>query len=307
VRTPDAPHGHTRSPVPALARALGAPVVRKDLREGAGTWYVAAAIAAYAILTAGAALIGFRLATPGGDRIAWLGAGASAYIALLALDGTVPVVLAARSLARERQDGTLDLLLVTAMPARAIVRGKALSAVMSVVLPSAAALPVLALTAAAGGIPFAVVTVGALILALTTAVGATLGALIGSASRSRARATTVALFATCAILTSAPVAVTLSLGAARALSDGVPAGLETRSLGLWVAAGGILACTHPFAAAVTTAAIWQGQGTLGAFAVSLGEGTIALPSPWMPYVVFAGILCAALVVAGAAVLDARRG
>jgi ABC-type transport system involved in multi-copper enzyme maturation permease subunit len=299
VDAPDAPQG--------CARALGVPVVRKDLREGAGTWYAPAAIAAYAILTAGASLIGFRLAPPAAGRIAWRRAGAIAYLALLALDGTVPIVLAARSLATERERGTLDLLLITAMPARAIVHGKALSAVISVLLPTTAALPVLVLAAAAGGIPFAVAAVGALILALAAGGGAALGALIGSASLSRARATAVALVVTCAILTSAPLAVTLSLGAARALSDGVPAGLEARSLGLWLAAGAILACTHPFAAAATTAATWQDQGTLGAFAVTLEEDAIALPSPWMPYVVFAAILCAALVAAAASVLDARRG
>jgi hypothetical protein len=249
----------------AIARALGGPLVRKDLLTDAGTWPAAALLTGFAIVTAAAALIAHRAAAPSTVEAAWQAAGASAYIALLALDATAPIVLAARALAEERERGTLDLLLTTALPARAIVAGKALGAAARVALPSTAALPILALSAAAGGIPPPLLAAGALILALTTIVGAALGALIGSAVRSRALATAGAVLAACAILTSAPIAATLSLGAARALSDGVPAGVGTSSPGLWAAAGGVLACTHPFAAVAATAAIWQRHGTLGVF------------------------------------------
>ena len=87
-----------------------------------------------------------------------------------------------------------------------------------------------------------------------------------------------------------------------------PAEVGTRSLALWATAGGTLACTHPFAAAATTAAAWQEQGTVGVIRVALsGARPIALPAPWMAYAVCAALSCAALIAAAAVVLDARRG
>ena len=298
-----------RAPLHALARALGAPVVRKDLRGRRDAWPWAAAIVAYALLTAAGALIGFRIAASGpaadGTQDAWRAAGAGASLVLLGLNATVPVVLAACDLGGEHERGTLALLLLTALPSRAIVSGKVLSAAASVVLPSAAALPVLALTAAAGDVPPALAAVGALILCLTTVTGAALGALIGCAVRTRARATAAGLAAGGAILTSAPIAATLALGATRALLGGVPAGLQSRALGWWATAGGITSAIHPFAAAASTAAVWLRQGTVATMTVSPAR-PLALPAPWVPYTVFGALLCAALVVAGAAVLDARR-
>jgi hypothetical protein len=186
--------------------------------------------------------------------------------------------------------------------------GTALSVTARIVLYSAATFPILALCAAAGRVPLGLAAIGGTIVTLTTVAAAALGVLLGSAVRTRARATIAGLAAGCAILTSAPLAATLSLGITGAMIDGVPAGIARQSMALWVAAGALLSWTHPLAAASATAAAWRRQGTLGTFALTLGQEArvLTLPMPWAPYAIVAVVAIAALVAAAGQVLEARR-
>ena len=204
----------------------------------------------------------------------------SALFALICVTLFSPT-LSAGTIAGERQRQTLDLLLITLLPARSIIAGKLGAALIYTLLLIAAVWPLFLLCLLTGGV--ALIELGViLLLLLTTAVAfSAIGIFVSSLSRSITTAmmltygVALPLFFIGPFLGMLPVTILLNL---------IDASYEFQT---WVNFYGwsLAASLNPISAAVYSAILRE---TWGGFLVAAVEtdGTYYLIFPWLTYIIF---------------------
>ena len=303
-----------------LNSLLDNPIVRKELRGRMRGWRAVAVLTAHlTLLSCFASLIYFGVAqsantvdvSPVGQEMGQV-LFYSTYMLLLMLVVFLSPAFTAGTLSGERERKTLDLLITTLLPTRALILGKLASALAYMLLLILAALPIQSLALMFGGITLAEVLVGTLILIATALAAGSIGLFVSALMRSTLAST--------ALTYAAILLTTLGLPMAALVSTSLFGIMIVDSVDrlTWVAQAvllylaGFLICTSPFATAVATKLIQDQKNSLFFFRIPIQDITgaphlLPLISPWVVYVVLCVLLSGALAAASIAVVNRRRG
>ncbi len=181
-----------RRALAAIDRGLRNPIVLKELRGRMRGWRAPViltiqlvVVSCFTVLlyllvvessaTSGTATIGQTL----GQALFY-----SVYMLLLLLVVFLSPAFTAGALSGERERKTLDLLVTTLLPPRALVLGKLLSALAYILLLILVALPIQSLAMMFGGVVLAEMVIGTLMLLVTALVTGAVGMFISSLMRS---------------------------------------------------------------------------------------------------------------------------
>ena len=251
------------------------------------------AIAAVPIFTQEATISMLNLFT-GGRMLYWF----SGVVLILTAALLVPIA-ALGALSGERENRTLDVLKMTTLPARSIVRGKLASALLTGAIYVLAPLPLLMTGFWLGGVTTDELILTLLFLILTMGVSIAWALFLSSLVR---KTITAVLLFYGLTFASMPVILILSTAVAGiaeawkySTSFGLqPLWIETLIQYGWV----ILSGLHPITAASVTEALGMQQGSwflldftverynLSGAGTSTFLGTVTLPSPWITYAIF---------------------
>jgi ABC-2 type transport system permease protein len=305
----------------AIARAAQNPIVIKELRGRMRGWRAIVVLTVHlSLLSCFASLIYFGVS----QSAAASGMGAtigqsmgqtlfySTYMLLLIQVVFLSPAFTAGAISGERERKTLDLLITTLLPTRALVLGKLASALAYIVLLILAALPILSLALMFGGITLSEVLIGTLILLVTALIAGCIG-LFSSTLLKSSIASTVVTYAIILV-----TALGLPIVAFTSISlFGIALGAATNDLSwAWQAVliyfGGFLICTNPFATAVATKLVIDEENSLLFFTAQVSDSsgvsrTLPLVSPWVVYVLLCVVASALLVMASVLVLRHKRG
>lgn len=198
--------------------------------------------------------------------------------------------LTSGSIAGEKERQTFDLLIASPLSPWQIVWGKLASALAFALLMVLAVVPVMSLAFLFGGVTLTEVLIALAGLMATAGLYATVGMFWSTVMRSSLGATSFALGSIILLLLGIPfLSVVFGLIFQRELSDWV------ESVSFIYVAGAFLSL-HPFIAlGITEGFLSDGQG---AFIHTLEQGggaSIAVPSPWLVYVVLSLLLSALLI------------
>jgi ABC-2 type transport system permease protein len=303
-----------------IARIWRNPIIHKELRARMRGWRaVVILIAQLVVLSCFASLIYFTVAegsgtTSSGTIGQMMGQSLfySTYMLLLVLVVFLSPAFTAGTISGERERKTLDLLITTLLPTRALVLGKLGSALAYMVILILVALPIQSLALMFGGVIFAEMVIGTVLLLVTALIAGAIGTFVSSLIRSSI-ASTVLTYGTILMLTVGLPVVAGILGAfvvntfEDILYDG---GWFLEALLYYV--GGFLLSTNPFAVPIVSKILEDEQGTLFFFTVQLhgaqgGPISIPLVLPWAVYVPLCLVVSALLIAASIYVLERKRG
>lgn len=302
------------------AQAWNNPVMRKELRARVRDWRIPVILLAQLALAGCMASFAYLViersaqATPEwpGGRSArqtlWYGA----TMLLLAEVALFAPALTVGALSGEREQRTLEPVIITLLRTRWIVFGKLAAALVYIALLILATAPVQVIAVLLGGISLPEALVGIAIVGATALVTASLGLCMSSLARSTLAS---------GLWTYAAV---LLLGVGGSVVALIPLAFLGLTLGLaldrlhWAVqalvfyGSSALICTNPFVTAIATQALAEGNGSwLGFSALVTGPDGVphALPmlSPWIVYTVLCICIGATLTWASIRAVERRRG
>jgi len=296
------------------------PIVLKELRGRMRGWRaVVILVAQLVLLSCFASLLYFSVAegassTSSGTIGQIMGQTLfySTYMLLLVLVVFLSPAFTAGTISGERERRTLDLLITTLLPARSLVLGKLISALAYVVLLILVALPIQSLALMFGGVIFAEMLIGTLLLLVTALVAGSIGVFISSLMKSSIASTVLTYAAILVYTIGLPIVALIVLLFLAAIFEPVINNLDWMMQALLIYIGGFLLCTNPFAVAVTTKLLEDSEGTLLFFTLPLTRPLgkpylIPLVSPWVVYVLLYTAVSALLIVSSILILKRKRG
>ena len=203
----------------------------------------------------------------------------------------------AGAISGERERQTYDLLRTTLLPAQALVLGKLASALSYVLLLLVAALPLQSLAFLLGGVGPQEVVIATLLLVATAFLFGTSGIFFSSLMR-RTLGSTVVTYAFALMATlGLPLILVAVIPLGSALINNAAPGPALETLLIYIFAFFIV--TNPIATAVTTEILLVSQQSAFFFTVPLSSGVnLTLISPWLPYMLFCGIMGTLMTIAG---------
>jgi ABC-2 type transport system permease protein len=317
-QTQDAPSGKRLGRL--LSRLWSNPIVLKELRGRMRGWRAAVVlIAQLVVLSCFASLIYFTVAEGTGSsssgtigQVMGQTLFYSTYMLLLVLVVFLSPAFTAGTISGERERKTLDLLITTLLPARSLVLGKLMSALAYVVLLILLALPIQSLALMFGGVIFAEMVIGTLILLVTALIAGSIGMFVSTLFKSSI-SSTVLTYATILLLTiGLPIVASIVTLFLAAVLSTIIDELHWVAQAALVYLGGLLLCTNPFAVAITTKFIEDSEDTLFFFTVPLNPAqgiarVIPLVSPWIVYVLLCVAVSALLILFSILILKRKRG
>jgi len=302
------------------AQAWSNPVMRKELRARILDWRIPVILLAHLVLAGCMASLAYlvidRPAQAAPERpigrparqTLWYGA----YMLLLAEVALFSPALTVGAISGEREQKTLEPVVITLLHTRWVVLGKLIAALAYIALLILATVPVQVIAVLLGGISLPEVVVGIAILLATALVTAALGICISSLTRSTLAS---------GIWTYAAI---LLLGVGGSILALIPLVVLGMTLGLalerlhWavqalaIYGSSALICTNPFVTAIATKALADANGSwLGFSTLVTGPDGVshALPvlSPWIAYTVLCICIGTVLTWASIRAIEHRRG
>ena len=302
------------------AQAWNNPVMRKELRGRIRDWRIPVILVAHLVLAGCMASFAYLVtdmpAQAAPDRTSgrstrpalWYGA----YMLLLAEVALFSPCMTVGAISGEREQKTLEPVVVTLLRTRWLVLGKLIAALVYIALLILATVPVQVIAVLLGGISLPEVVVGIAILLATALVTAALGICISSLTRS----------ALASVLWT--YAAVLVLGVGGSILALIPLVVLGMTLGMalerlhWavqvlvIYGSNVLICTNPFVTAIAAKALADANGSwLGFSALVTGPDGVphALPllSPWIAYAVLCTCIGATLTWASIRAIEHRRG
>jgi len=236
----------------------------------------------------------------------------STYMLLLLLVVFLSPGFTAGAISGERERKTLDLLITTLLPTRALVLGKLASALTYVVLLILAALPIQSLALVFGGVTLAEVLIGTAILVATALAAGTIGLFVSTLMRSSIASTVLTYASVLMVTLGLPLILTVSLSLFGIVAIDSVDQLAWAAQVALIYLAGLLICTSPFATAVATKLVQEEENSLLFFSIPIqgpsgAPGALPLISPWVVYVLLCVLLSAGLLAASIVLLKQRRG
>jgi ABC-type transport system involved in multi-copper enzyme maturation permease subunit len=303
-----------------VSRLWSNPIVLKELRGRMRGWRaVIILIAQLVVLSCFASLIYFSVAEGAGattsgtiGQIMGQTLFYSTYMLLLVLVVFLSPAFTAGTISGERERKTLDLLITTLLPTRSLVLGKLISALAYMVLLILIALPIQSLALMFGGVIFAEMLIGTLLLLVTALIAGSIGVFISSLTRSSIASTVLTYAAILVFTIGLPIVALVVTLFLTAVLEPIISDLGWVMQAALIYLGGFLLCTNPFAVAVTTKLLEDAEDTLFFFTLQLTSTqgrtyTIPLISPWVVYVLFYVAVSALLIVFSILILKRKRG
>jgi len=189
----------------------------------------------------------------------------------------------AGAISGEREHQTYDLLRTTLLPARSLVLGKLLAAILYVLLLLLAAIPLQSIAFFFGGVAETEVILSFVILLATALLFSTIGIYFSTRTR-RTLSASVLTYATATFVTFGLPIIVGSLVVVFGMSLSGVQSPRTEMVLLY--ALGLVLCTNPAATALLTQYVLINQRTIGVFSYTLSSGEkITLISPWIPFTI----------------------
>jgi ABC-2 type transport system permease protein len=302
------------------AQAWNNPVMRKELRGRMRDWRIPVILVAHLVLAGCMASLAYLIiggptqATPDwpGRQSARQALWYAAYLLLLAEVALFSPSLTVGAISGEREQKTLEPVVITLLHTRWVVLGKLIAALVYITLLILATVPIQVIAVLLGDISLPEVLVGIAILMATALVTASLGICISSLTRSALAsgiwtyAAVLLLGAGGSILALIPLVV-LGMTLGRALER-----LHWAVQAVAMYGSSALICTNPFVTAIATKALADANGSwLGFSTLVTGPDGVshALPvlSPWIAYAILCICIGAALTWASIRAIEHRRG
>ncbi len=196
----------------------------------------------------------------------------------------VAPALTAGSISSEREGQTFDLLRTTLLPARSLVMGKLNSSFLFISLLLFAGLPLLSLATIFGGVTYAEIAIGSIVLIVTTLTFSAVGVFFSSFTKRTLVSTVLAYSFTLMLVFGLPVFLTMGIIFFGVLSSS-PSGMSTLTEIMIAAAIYLMIMLNPISAAVVSEIILLNEQTAFFFLLPSPWGSISYPivSPWLGY------------------------
>ncbi|MEW6402673.1 MAG: ABC transporter permease subunit [Chloroflexota bacterium] len=202
----------------------------------------------------------------------------------LALVSFIGPALTAGAITSERERQTFDLLRTTTLPASSFVLGKLSSALAFLLLLIFTALPIESIAFLLGGVELAEIIVSSLLLVVTAVAYCTLGIFFSSFMKRTLAATVSSYGAIVLSFVLLGIAFFLLIYVDVALSSASTSRNEALAiitiLFLW-----LLVSTNPLLTAIASEVVLVQEQSLVIFTVPLGNRSLDLLSPWIPFVI----------------------
>jgi ABC-2 type transport system permease protein len=203
------------------------------------------------------------------------------------------------AISSERERQTFELLRTTLLPARSLVLGKLLAALLFSLLLILSAIPIASLSFLFGGVTFQEIFVAGVVLIATALLFSSIGLFFSSLLRRTSQATAVATVFTLALVIGVPVFMFIIQSLLSAMVYLNQRG-STPTLNSEIFRNGILwimISISPLSAGVATlASMADNKGVLTMNLPLSTGGPLILPSPWISYSIFCVLLSALLIV-----------
>lgn len=190
--------------------------------------------------------------------------------------------MSASAIAGERQRQTLDLLLITLIPARSIVIGKLFSALIYTLLLIAVVWPVILFSMITGGVTLIELVVTIILLTVTSVAFTAIGLFVSSIGKTITNATMLTYGVVLPALFIAPpllmLAVTIALNFLSGSSSQI--GRVVNFYG-W----GLVLSLNPLGAAIYSAILYAQDNSILFASLSFGTNTYYLLSPWFIFII----------------------
>lgn len=202
----------------------------------------------------------------------------------------VAPALTSGSISSEREGQTFDILRTTLLSAQSLVMGKLNTAFLFILLLLFASVPLLSIATIFGGVTFAEIAIGAILLVVTTLAFSAVGVFFSSFTKRTLISTVMAYTFTLLMVFGIPAFITTSVAFYGAVVS-TPTGLSTFSEIFIILIIYLMIMINPIATAfVTELILLEGSTFYYNFPLPSNSGTIPIPSPWLGYVaVYLGI------------------
>ena len=282
-------------------RLIGNPVAMKELRSrmrGARAYII---LTVYLALISGLvgliylAVVSSESQMPDPETYQLIGKTVFGVVLALqfALISMIAPALTAGAIASERERQTYDLLRTTLLPARALVNGKLLSAVLFLLLLLFAALPLQSLAYLLGGVGFVEIGVSTLMLVICTFAFCQIGVFFSSILKRTLPATILAYLFSSGFVAGLPILLSFMLGLFGPLvgtflygSYGQPApDIHPWQVYAMAAIVWLLLISNPVLAALTSELLLVEEQAVFTWSVPLGNNfpNITIISPWIGF------------------------
>lgn len=282
------------APLRGWLEGLRNPVLVKELRGRMRGGRAFLVLTIYLLLMSGFTLLLYMLAASARDIYGFTSGGQIGRTLFMGIVGVelflvtfIVPAFTAGAISGERERQTYDLLRTTLLPARALVIGKLVSALVYILLLLAAAIPLQSIAFLFGGVTEGEVVLATIILVVTALTFGAVGVYFSAAQRRTISANVTAYATTLGLTVGAPLVIFGLLAVVGPRLTTLPLGLQSvLYYGLL-----ILLASNPLSAAFATQRWLEQGGSAGLISQPIIDlssgltGTVTLVSPWIVFTV----------------------